>query len=426
MLYTEMSKDELTALRSDLENKYNDFAAENLKLDMSRGKPSPAQLKISYPMLSIIDENSDLHAADGTDCSNYGCLEGIKDAKELIAGMLKTKPENVIVFGSASLSIMFDQISRAFTHGYLGEAPWSKLDKVKFLCPVPGYDRHFTITEHFGIEMINIPMTGSGPDMDLVEKLVVSDPSVKGIWCVPKYSNPSGCSYSDETVKRLASLKPAARDFRIFYDNAYCVHDLYDKKDQILEILEECEKAGNPNIVFEFCSTSKISFPGAGISGLAASPANLADIKDHMKFQTISHDKINQLRHARFFKNIDGIKAHMKKHADHIRPKFELVLELLEKELGGLGIGRWTKPNGGYFISFDTIPGCADKVFEICKNAGVTLTNVGATFPYGKDPENSNLRIAPTFPTLEELAKATELFCLAVKKASVEKLLGLN
>ena len=230
MLYTEMSKDELTALRSDLENKYNDFAAENLKLDMSRGKPSPAQLKISYPMLSIIDENSDLHAADGTDCSNYGCLEGIKDAKELIAGMLKTKPENVIVFGSASLSIMFDQISRAFTHGYLGEAPWSKLDKVKFLCPVPGYDRHFTITEHFGIEMINIPMTGSGPDMDLVEKLVVSDPSVKGIWCVPKYSNPSGCSYSDETVKRLASLKPAARDFRIFYDNAYCVHDLYDKK----------------------------------------------------------------------------------------------------------------------------------------------------------------------------------------------------
>ena len=426
MLYTEMSKDELTALRSDLENKYNDFAAENLKLDMSRGKPSPAQLKISYPMLSIIDENSDLHAADGTDCSNYGCLEGIKDAKELIAGMLKTKPENVIVFGSASLSIMFDQISRAFTHGYLGEAPWSKLDKVKFLCPVPGYDRHFTITEHFGIEMINIPMTGSGPDMDLVEKLVVSGPSVKGIWCVPKYSNPSGCSYSDETVKRLASLKPAARDFRIFYDNAYCVHDLYDKKDQILEILEECEKAGNPNIVFEFCSTSKISFPGAGISGLAASPANLADIKDHMKFQTISHDKINQLRHARFFKNIDGIKAHMKKHADHIRPKFELVLELLEKELGGLGIGRWTKPNGGYFISFDTIPGCADKVFEICKNAGVTLTNVGATFPYGKDPENSNLRIAPTFPTLEELAKATELFCLAVKKASVEKLLGLN
>lgn len=424
MLYTEMSKEDLAGLKLELDKKYEEFIAQNLKLDMSRGKPSPEQLKISYPLLSTVDENSNLHSEDGTDCSNYGCLDGIEEAKELIAGMLETKPENVIVFGSASLNIMFDQVSRAFTHGYLGSKPWSKLDKVKFLCPVPGYDRHFTITQHFGIEMINIPMNNQGPDMNMVEELVANDPSIKGIWCVPKYSNPNGLSYSDDTVRRLASLKPAAKDFRIFYDNAYCVHDLYDEKDEILDILAECEKAGNPNIVFEFCSTSKISFPGAGISGLASSKENLADIKNHMKFQTISHDKINQLRHARFFKNIDGIRAHMKKHADYIRPKFNLVLELLEKELGGLGIGEWTNPKGGYFISFDTSLGCADEVFKICKEAGVTLTNVGATFPYGKDPNNSNLRIAPTFPSLDELTKATELFCLAIKKASVEKLLG--
>ena len=423
MLYTEMNKEKLATLKLELDEKYEKFLAENLKLDMSRGKPSPEQLKISYPLLSIIDENSDLHSEDGTDCSNYGGLDGIKEAKEIIAGMLQTNPENVIVFGSASLNIMFDQISRAFTHGYLGSKPWSKLDKVKFLCPVPGYDRHFTITEHFGIEMINIPMDSQGPNMHIVEELVANDSSIKGIWCVPKYSNPSGLSYSDDTIRRLAALKPAAEDFRIFYDNAYCVHDLYDEKDEILDILKECENSGNPNLVFEFCSTSKISFPGAGISGLATSKENLADIKSHMKFQTISHDKINQLRHARFFKNIDGIKAHMKKHADHIRPKFDLVLELLEKELGNLGIGKWTKPNGGYFISFDASLGCASEIFNICKEAGVTLTNVGATFPYGKDPNNSNLRIAPTFPTLDELAKATELFCLAVKMASVEKLL---
>ena len=338
--------------------------------------------------------------------------------------LLEVKPENVIVCGNASLNIMYDTVSRAMTHGLLGNTPWCKLDHVKFLCPVPGYDRHFGITEHFGIEMINVPMTPEGPDMDLVEKLVSEDPAIKGIWCVPKYSNPQGYSYSDETVRRFAALQPAASDFRIFWDNAYAIHHLYDERqDQLLEILSECEKAGHPDMVFEFCSTSKVTFAGAGIAAIASSKANLDDMRKSMTIQTIGYDKINQLRHVRYFKDINGVREHMKKHAAIMRPKFEAVLQVLENELGGLGIGTWTKPNGGYFISFDALEGCAKAIVAKCKEAGVTLTGAGATFPYKKDPKDSNIRIAPSFPTPEEMAMATDLFVLCVKMVSVDKLL---
>ena len=338
--------------------------------------------------------------------------------------LLEVKPENVIVCGNASLTIMYDTVSRAMTHGILGNTPWCKLDHVKFLCPVPGYDRHFGITEHFGIEMINVPMTPEGPDMDLVEKLVSEDPAIKGIWCVPKYSNPQGYSYSDETVRRFAALQPAAPDFRIFWDNAYAIHHLYDdRQDQLLEILSECEKAGHPDMVFEFCSTSKVTFAGAGIAAIASSKANLDDMRKSMTIQTIGYDKINQLRHVRYFKDINGVREHMKKHAAIMRPKFEAVLQVLENELGGLGIGTWTKPNGGYFISFDALEGCAKAIVAKCKEAGVTLTGAGATFPYKKDPKDSNIRIAPSFPTPEEMAMATDLFVLCVKMVSVDKLL---
>ena len=320
---------------------------------------------------------------------------------------------------------MYDQVSRAYTHGILGNTPWGRLDKVKFLCPVPGYDRHFAITEHFGIEMINIPMSESGPDMDMVEQYVNNDETVKGIWCVPKYSNPQGFTYSDETVKRFANLKPAAKDFRIFWDNAYVIHHLYDdKQDEILDIISECEKAGNPDMVFEFASTSKVSFPGSGIAALASSEANLADIKKSLTIQTIGYDKLNQLRHVRYFKEINGLKEHMRKHAEQMRPKFEAVLEVLNTELGGLGIGSWYAPRGGYFISFDAMEGCAKEIVAKCKEAGVKLTNAGATFPYGKDPKDSNIRIAPSFPTPEEMAQAADLFVLCVKLVSVEKLLA--
>lgn len=321
---------------------------------------------------------------------------------------------------------MFDAVSSAVTHGVMGNTPWCKLDKVKFLCPVPGYDRHFAITQHFGIEMINVPMTPQGPDMDMVEKLVSEDESIKGIWCVPKYSNPQGYTYSDETVRRFANLKPAAKDFRIFWDNAYSVHHLYDeeeRQDRILEILSECEKAGNPDMVYEFASTSKISFSGAGVAAIATSKGNLEYIKKALAIQTIGHDKINQLRHVRYFKNFDGVKAHMRKHAALMRPKFEAILDVLERELDGTGIGQWTKPNGGYFISFEAMEGCAKAIAAKCKEAGVTLTGAGATYPYGKDPKDSNIRIAPTYPAPDELALATDVFVLCVKLVSIEKLL---
>lgn len=424
MQYNDMSKEELLALKESLNKEYAEAKAKGLALDMSRGKPSAKQLDVSLGLLDTINSSSDLKALDGTDCRNYGVLDGIPEAKKLMADMMGTTPDHVIVYGNASLNIMYDQISRAYTHGILGNTPWCKLDKVKFLCPVPGYDRHFAITERFGIEMINIPMSESGPDMGMVEEYVSKDASVKGIWCVPKYSNPQGYTYSEETVKRMAALKPAAEDFRIFWDNAYVIHDLYDdNKDEIADIISECDKAGNPDMVFEFASTSKVSFPGSGIAALATSANNIADIKKQLTIQTIGHDKLNQLRHVRFFKDINGLKEHMRKHAEFMRPKFEAVERVLEEELGGLGIGSWTEPKGGYFISFEAMDGCAKAIVAKCKEAGVKLTGAGATFPYGKDPKDSNIRIAPSFPTPEEMKQAADLFVLCVKLVSVEKLL---
>ena len=424
MQYNDMSKEELLTLKESLNKEYAEAKAKGLALDMSRGKPSAKQLDVSLGLLDTINSSSDLKTLDGTDCRNYGVLDGIPEAKKLMADMMGTTPDHVIVYGNASLNIMYDQISRAYTHGILGNTPWCKLDKVKFLCPVPGYDRHFAITERFGIEMINIPMSESGPDMGMVEEYVSNDASVKGIWCVPKYSNPQGYTYSEETVKRMAALKPAAEDFRIFWDNAYVIHDLYDdNKDEIADIISECEKAGNPDMVFEFASTSKVSFPGSGIAALATSANNIADIKKQLTIQTIGHDKLNQLRHVRFFKDINGLKEHMRKHAEFMRPKFEAVESVLEEELGGLGIGSWTEPKGGYFISFEAMDGCAKAIVAKCKEAGVKLTGAGATFPYGKDPKDSNIRIAPSFPTPDEMKQAADLFVLCVKLVSVEKLL---
>ena len=422
--YQNLSKEQLLALKSELEASYEEKKALNLQLDMSRGKPSPSQLDVSLGLMDALNSNSVLKSEDGTDCRNYGVLDGIPEAKKLMADMMGTTADHIIIFGNASLTIMYDSISRSYTHGVLGSTPWCKLDKVKFLCPVPGYDRHFAITERFGIEMINVPMTQDGPDMDMVEELVANDDSIKGIWCVPKYSNPQGYCYSDETVRRFANLKPAAKDFRIYWDNAYVIHHLYeDNQVEIPDIISECEKAGNPKLGYEFASTSKVSFPGSGIAAMAASAENLADVKKQMTIQTIGYDKLNQLRHVAYFKNIDGLKAHMKKHADAMRPKFEAVLKVLDEELTGAEIGSWVKPLGGYFISFDAMEGCAKKIVAKCKEAGVTLTNAGATFPYGKDPKDSNIRIAPSFPTPEEMAVATDLFVLCVKLVSVEKLL---
>jgi DNA-binding transcriptional MocR family regulator len=424
--YTQMSHEELMELREQLNKEYEEAKAKGLKLDMSRGKPSPAQLELSMPLLDAVNAHSDIKAEDGLDCRNYGTLDGIPEAKKLMADMMGTKPEHVIVFGNASLNIMYDTIARSMIHGVSGSTPWCRLDKVKFLCPAPGYDRHFAITEQFGIEMINIPMTMDGPDMDMVEKLVSEDSAVKGIWCVPKYSNPQGITYSAETVRRFAALKPAAQDFRIFWDNAYVIHDLYDETEPLEDIISACEKAGNPDMVYEFASTSKVSFAGAGISAMAASKANLDFVRKMITIQTIGYDKINQLRHARYFKDINGLREQMKKHAELMRPKFEATLAVLDRELSGLEIGSWIRPKGGYFISFESMEGCAKAIVAKCKEAGVVLTNAGATYPYGKDPKDSNIRIAPSFPSLEEMEQAAELFALCVKLVSVEKLLGGN
>lgn len=422
--YKQMSKEELLREKEDLERQYKEICAMGLNLDMSRGKPSKDQLELSQPMMDVLHSDTVLESRKGTDLRNYGVLDGIDEAKEMIAGMMDTKPENVIVYGNASLNIMYDTINRSMVHGVLGHTPWFKLDKVKFLCPVPGYDRHFSITEFFGIEMINVPLYEDGPDMDLVEKLVSEDESIKGIWCVPKYSNPTGTSYSDETVRRFANLRPAAADFRIYWDNAYCVHHLYpDHQDHILDILSECEKAGNPDMVYEFCSTSKVTFSGSGISGLATSPTNKADIIKQLTVQTIGFDKINQLRHVKFLKDQAGIAAHMEKHAVLIRPKFELLLKRFEEELKGLEVGAWTNPRGGYFITYYANEGCAKNIVAKAKNAGVVMTDAGAPFPYKQDPEDSVIRIAPTLPPLEELDQACSVFITCVKLASVEKLL---
>ena len=423
--YTEMSETELKEQLAVLTKEYEAAKAKGLKLDMSRGKPSNAQLELSMEMMDVLKGDSDLKCETGVDCRNYGVIDGIPEAKRLLGEMSEVDPEHIIIYGNSSLNVMFDSIARSMTQGVMGNTPWCKLDKVKFLCPVPGYDRHFKITEFFGIEMINVPMTPQGPDMDMVEKLVSEDAAIKGIWCVPKYSNPQGYTYSKETVERFARLKPAAPDFRIYWDNAYSIHHLYDdNQDFLVEILGECAKAGNPDLVYKFTSTSKVSFPGSGIAAVAASKANLDDFRKYMQVQTIGHDKLNQLRHVRFFKDLDGLHAHMRKHADILRPKFELVLDTLDKELSGLGIGEWTKPHGGYFISFDSLDGCAKAIVARAKEAGVILTGAGATYPYGKDPKDSNIRIAPSFPTLEDLGKAAQVFVLCVKLVSVEKLLG--
>lgn len=422
--YSELTCEELLELKSELEKKYEEAKAEGLALDMSRGKPSPAQLDLSRGMLDVLNSSSELKAENGTDVRNYGLLEGIYEARKLMGDIMGVPAENVIVCGNASLNIMYDLVSRAEVFGFDGCTPWAKLDKVKFLCPAPGYDRHFGITELFGIEMITVPMNEDGPDMDIVEKYVNNDESVKGIWCVPKYSNPQGVVYSDETVKRFAALKPAAKDFRVFWDNAYAVHDLYPEKEvKLLNIFDECKKNGNENMVFELCSTSKISFSGAGISAVASSKDNIEEIKKYMTKQTIGYDKINQLRHVKFFKDINGIKEHMKKHAALLRPKFEAVLDTLENDLAGTGVGTWTKPLGGYFISFEGLEGTAKAIVQKCKDAGMTLTGAGATYPYKNDPKDSNIRIAPSYPSLEEMSKAAALFTICVRLVSIDKIL---
>ena len=422
--YQEMSKEQLLQEKTALEAEYAKIKEMGLSLDMSRGKPAAEQLDLSMGILDTVDAKSVVKSENGTDLRNYGVLDGIPEVKKLIGDMVGAKPENVIVYGNSSLNIMYDQIARAEIFGICGNTPWCKLDKVKFLCPVPGYDRHFAITEEFGIEMINIPMTEDGPDMDMVEQYVNNDAAVKGIWCVPKYSNPQGVVYSDETVRRFANLKPAAADFRIFWDNAYVVHHLYeDNQAQILNILDECEKAGNPDIVFKFCSTSKVSFPGAGIAAISASAANIADIKKRLTIQTIGHDKINQLRHVKFFKDQKGVQEHMMKQAAIIRPKFEMVEEMFTEEITSRGIGTWMHPLGGYFISFEALEGCAKKIVEKCKEAGVVLTGAGSPYPYKKDPKDSVIRIAPTYPSMDELKEAVKVFTVVVRLVSVDKLL---
>ena len=423
--YAEMTKEELKSLKVELKAKYKEYQGKGLSLNMARGKPCTEQLDLSMRMMDVLSSNDDLTCEDGTDCRNYGILDGIKEARELIGDMMENPIDSIIIYGNSSLNVMYDTISRSMTHGVMGSTPWCKLDKVKFLCPVPGYDRHFAITQYFGIEMINVPMTPTGPDMDMVEELVSSDEAVKGIWCVPKYSNPQGISYSDDTVRRFARLKPAAKDFRIYWDNAYGVHHLYDRdQDHLIEILAECKRAGNPDLVYKFASTSKISFPGSGLAAIATSPNNMEDIKKQLAIQTIGHDKVNQLRHVRFFGDIHGLVEHMRLHADILRPKFEIVTGMLESELDGLEIGTWTTPKGGYFISFDSLDGCAKAIVAKAKKAGVVMTGAGATYPYGKDPHDSNIRIAPTYPSQEDLRTAMEIFTLCVKLVSIDKLLG--
>ncbi len=424
MVYAEMTKEQLLTEKAVLETQYAEYKAKGLKLDMSRGKPAPEQLDLSIDML-LHCLDGDYKASNGIDCRNYGILDGIPEAKKLFEEMLNINDDEIIVGGNSSLQLMYDTIIRALHFGvYGGDKPWGKCDKVKFLCPVPGYDRHFAICESLGIEMIPVDYKEDGPDMDVVEKLVAEDEEIKGIWCVPMYSNPTGITYSDEVVRRFAALKPAAKDFRIFWDNAYCVHHLAEDHDSLLNIIEECKKAGNPDMVFQFTSTSKISFPGGGLAVIVASKNNIDFIKNQMTVQTIGFDKLNQLRHCKFFKNYDGIKAHMKKHAAIIQPKFSVVLYMLNKEIAPLGIGKWVSPKGGYFVSFDAMNGCAKRIVSLAKEAGVVMTGAGATYPYGNDPKDSNIRIAPTFPSVDELRQAMEIFCVCVKLASVERLLA--
>ena len=427
MRYQEMSQRELQREYRKLSAAYREMEQQGLHLDLSRGKPSPEQLELSRKMLDEVNSGSVLDSVDGTDCRNYGGLDGIPEAKALLAGMVGCRPEQVIVGGNSSLTLMFDILSHAMIDGLLGGTPWCQVPDRKFLCPVPGYDRHFAMTEHFGFELVPVPMLPDGPDMNLVERLVHEDASIKGIWCVPKYQNPTGVVFSHEVVKRFASLKPAAKDFRIFWDNAYCVHDLYPEEAEPLpDILSLCEQAGSPDLVYEFCSTSKAAFPGAGISGVAASAANLIELRRVWKFATIGPDKLNQLRQARFFRNTAGLKAHMARHADLLRPKFERVEAILKEDLARSGAGSWTEPKGGYFISFNTLPGCAARTVELCKKAGVKFTPAGATWPCGRDPEDRNIRLAPSYASLEEIELAVRLFTICVRLAALESLASMQ
>jgi aspartate/methionine/tyrosine aminotransferase len=423
MLYSQMKKEELSALLTELSAQYEAVKAKGLKLDMSRGKPEASQLSVSKELLKTLSSDEDCYAENGFDCRNYGVLDGIPEAKRLFAEILDVPASNVLVGGASSLNLMYDEIARAMLFGVVGgDTPWGAQGKIKFLCPVPGYDRHFAICELMGIEMINIPMSEDGPDMDMIESLVSEDESIKGIWCVPKYANPNGCVYSDETVRRFAALKPKAKDFRIFWDNAYIVHDLYDYVPlaNLFALAKEC---GNENLPLIFTSTSKISYAGAGISCMAASEANLAKTKKSMGIQTIGFDKLNQLRHAKYFGSGANVIEHMKKHAEILRPKFEAVLEAFDKELAPIGVAKWSRPLGGYFISLDVTVGSAKRVYELAKGAGVTLTAAGAPFPYGVDPKDENLRIAPSYPPVSELNEAVNVLCLCVKIAAVESLL---
>ncbi len=422
MLLNNMSKEELVSLKGELDKKYEEVKSLDLSLDMSRGKPGADQLDLSVDMLNVMVNADDCKAENGFDCRNYGVLDGIPECKQLFADLLEVEPKNIIVGGSSSLNLMYDYLNQCMYLGVAGCEPWSKQGKVKFICNVPGYDRHFAITEFFGIDMISVEMNENGPDVEKLAELV-KDPMVKGMFCVPKYSNPNGVTYTDDVVKALAALKPAAKDFRVIWDNAYIIHELTDTPDSLMNIFEACKEFGTEDYFVEFTSTSKISFPGSGVSAIAASDNNIAEIKKRLNFQTISYDKLNQLRHVKYFKNIDGIKEHMKKHATIIAPKFQMVLDMLENEIAPLGIAKWVKAKGGYFISYDTIGCSAKRIGELCKNVGLVLTTVGATFPYGVDPDDKNIRIAPTFPSVDNLKQAMEVFCLCAKIAAVEELL---
>lgn len=422
MLYNEMSRDELVSLKNELEKKYEEVKSLGLSLDMSRGKPGADQLDLSVDMLSVMTTADECKGENGFDCRNYGVLDGIPECKKLFADLLQVDTKNIIIGGSSSLNLMYDYLNQCMYLGVAGCEPWSKQGKVKFICNVPGYDRHFAITEFFGIEMISVEMDEFGPNVEKIRELV-KDPMVKGMFCVPKYSNPNGVTYSDERVKALASLQPTAKDFRVIWDNAYIIHELTDTPDNLLNIFDVCKEYGTEDYFVEFTSTAKISFPGAGVSAIAASDNNIAEIKKRLNFQTISYDKLNQLRHVKYFKNVDGIKEHMEKHAKIIAPKFQLVLDMLEKEIAPLGIGEWVKAKGGYFISYNTVGSSAKRIGELCKNAGLVLTTVGATYPYGVDPDDKNIRIAPTFPSVDNLEKAMEVFCLCAKLAAVEALI---
>lgn len=424
MNYLNCGKEELEKEYAALAKEYEDVKGNGLKLNMARGKPGKEQLDLSLGLLDVLNSKSDFVGTDGMDCRNYGVLEGIDECRKLFGDILGVDSKYVMVGGSSSLNMMFDTISCMMTKSIVdGCKPWYEVKNRKFLCPVPGYDRHFGITEYYGFEMIPVPMTENGPDMDVVEKLVESDDSIKGIWCVPKYSNPQGITYSDETVKRFASLKPAAKDFRIMWDNAYCIHDINDTPDELLNIFDECKKNGTEDMPVLFCSTSKITFPGAGVAAMAASENNMKVFKERYNYEVISYDKLNMLRHVRYFKDFDGIMEHMQKHKEVLRPKFDIVLNALESNLKQVGIGEWTNPNGGYFVSIDVLSGTAKRVVQLCKEAGVVMTGAGATYPYGKDPDDKNIRIAPTFPPNDELITAMDVFCICTKLAACEKLL---